>query len=208
VGGSAKAFVTLGRLDNHDPLLRSKQPSSAVRIDVATGTIEGSIELQGRNPFSVMLAHEGGLWMALPGVFDAADESIAGIERLDPATFTSRLVVREHDLGGSVTALAFAAGCGAAIVADPTPAVNATSVVTFDPESGAVLASAHAPILATAGYDLWALTWKDDVLLVGDRRRTGSGYPVHAFRREGKCDLRALPDTIFLSAPPVAIRGR
>jgi hypothetical protein len=207
VGGSAKAFVTLGRLDNHDPLLRSKQPSFAVRLDVTTGAIEGSIELQGRNPFSVMVPHEGGLWMALPGVFDAADESIAGIERLDPATFSSRLVVRERELGGSVIAVAFAAGCGAAIVADPTPTVNATSVVTFDPESGTVLAPARAPVMSTAGYDLWSLTWKNDVLLVGDRRRTGGGYPVHAFRREGKCDLHALPDTIFLSAPPVAIRG-
>lgn len=206
IDGQAKAFVTLGRLDDRDRF-RSKQPSSLLRLDVATGAHEGTLELQGRNPFSTMVLHDEALWATVPGSFEAADELDAGIERIDPRTFTSRLFVRERDLGGSATAVAFTRSCAAAIVADPVEAVNATSVVTFDPETGDVLASASAPILATAGYDLWTLAWRGDVLLVGDRRATPRGYLVHAFEHRGRCDLRPLPDTIFLTAPPVVMRA-
>ena len=70
-------------------------------------------------------------------------------------------------------------------MADPVEAVNATSVVTFDPETGEVFASARDAVVSTEGYDLWTLAWRGDVLLVGDRRPTSRGYPVHAFERRG-----------------------
>jgi len=204
VGGVEKAFVTLGRLDDRANLASSR-PSQMLRIDVASAKPEGVIELVGRNPFNTMVAHEGTLWLAMPGTWDHIDEPNAGIERFDPITNTSRLVVTEHDLGGSVTNIALARGCGAAIVADPTQ-VNATSVVTFDPNSGNVFASASTPLLASDGFDLLAIAWRGDVLLVGDKRSSPHGFPVHAFDRTGTCDLHQRPDAIFLPEPPIAVR--
>jgi hypothetical protein len=202
-----KAFVTLERLDDADPFLRSKQPSWLLRIDVASRTVEGHVELAGRNPFSAT-RFGGALFLAEPGNFDAVGEPFAGIERFDTATSSSVLLVPETALGGSVNSVAVTEGCGAAIVADPTPTVNATSLVTFDPASGTVHHAAADPILATPGYDLQGLTWVDRVLYVGDRRRAERGYPVHAFERmdEG-CTLRALPDTVFLAQKPVALQS-
>ncbi|MEO8876772.1 MAG: hypothetical protein ABI461_14360, partial [Polyangiaceae bacterium] len=97
--------------------------------------------------------------------------------------------------------------CGVAIVADPTHAVNATSLITFDADHGTAITTARNPILATTGFDLSGLAWRGDVLLVGDRRATASGkYPIHVFDRTGACALVARPDTIFLSQKPVALR--
>jgi hypothetical protein len=208
VDGVAKAFVTLERLDDADRLL-SKQDSYMLRIDVATRRIEDEIVLVGRNPFNSMAEHAGGLFLAVPGNFDAADEPAAGIERFDTATSTTRLLVKEHDLGGSVSEIAVTDGCGAAIVAGPKPTVNPTSLITFDPVSGKVLSGPMAPLLGpTPGYDLQALAWRGDSLYVGDGRRGGTGYPVHVFEREpGTCNLHEVVNRqIQLPQRPVALR--
>jgi hypothetical protein len=208
VGGVAKAFVTLERLDDRDRL-RSKQPSTMLRIDVATRAIEASIELAGRNPFNPMAELGGALFLAEPGNFDADDDALAGIERFDTATSTTRLLVSEKDLGGSVSEIAVTDGCGAAIVAGPQQDVNPTSLVTFDPVTGRVLSTARAPVLGpTAGYDLQGLAWRGGSLFVGDRRSAGSGYRVHVFEREpGTCTLHENAQTIDLPQRPVAIRA-
>jgi hypothetical protein len=208
VGGVPKAFVTLERLDDADHLL-SKQESWMLRIDVATRQVEDHIVLAGRNPFNSMAEHAGGLFLAVPGNFDVADEPLAGIERFDTATSTTRLLVSEHDLGGSVAEIAVTDGCGVAIVAGPKPTVNPTSVVTFDPVSGKVLSGPASPVLGpTPGYDLQALTWRGDSLYVGDRRRGSGGYPVHVFEREpGTCTLHEVTSRSFeIPQRPVALR--
>lgn len=203
VGGSEKAFVALERLDDRDQL-RSKQPSSMLRIDVATATVEAQIELSGRNPFGAMAQAQGALFLAEPGNFDAAGEALAGIERFDTATSTSTLITTEASLGGSVAIVAVAkdGACGAAIVADATPGKNRTAVATFDPRSGRALATFDAPLYGpTDNYDLLALAWKGDALLVGDRRSTSRGYAVHVFDRTGACTLTQRADVVFLELP-------
>jgi hypothetical protein len=206
VGGAPKAFVTLERLDDNDKL-RSKQKSQMLRIDVATRTIEAAIDLQGRNPFNPMSELAGGLFMAEPGNFDAADDELAGIERFDTATSTSRLVVRERDLGGSVAEVSVTAGCGAAIIAGPQVDVNPTWLVTFDPETGRITSGKENPVLGpTPGYDLQGLAWRGDTLYVGDRRRGAAGYPVHVLTRKEGCVLVDSARTVDLPYSPVALR--
>jgi hypothetical protein len=195
-----KAFVALDRLD---PYPTSVLPSQMLRIDVATRVVEAVVQLAGRNPVSPMKVDGGVLWLADPGNFDDATETDAGVERFDTATSTTALVVREADLGGSVAELAPSAGCGVAIVADPTPNVNATSLALFDPGTGSVLASAAASPLATSGFDLEGLAWTGGALLVGDRRRASNGYPVHIF--DGACSPVERPDAVFLPLPPIAL---
>lgn len=208
VNGVAKAFVTLERLDDAD-LLRSHKPSQMLRIDVATRAVEALTELAGRNPFNPMAEQDGALLFAEPGNFDDAAEPLAGIERFDTRTSTTRLVVGERELGGSVAEVAVTAGCGAAIVAGPTPNVNPTSLVTFDPVTGRILTTAAAPILGpTPGYDLQGLAWRGDTLYVGDRRANGAGYPIHVFRREpGTCTLVATGRSIDVPQRPVTLRA-
>jgi streptogramin lyase len=199
-----KAFVALERLDDKDSL-KSEQPSWMLRVDVASRTVDTHVALVGRNPFA-MVADGSALWLSDPGNFYDATETNAGIERFDTTTSTTALVLREPDLGGSVAEVAVNGGCGVAIVADPT-ASNATSLVTFDPVTGDVLAATARSPLATSGFDLQGLAWKAGVLLAGDRRRLSAGYPVHAFDAEAGCDLRErMPITLFLPRPPIAVR--
>lgn len=209
VDGAAKAFVTLERLTatriDGRPALVSQQPSQMLRIDVATRAVEAVIELAGRNPFNPMPILDGRLFLSAAGSFDSVTDEAAGIERFDTATSTTRLLVREADLGGSVLQLAVTRGCGAAIVAGPEPDVNPTSVVTFDPETGAVLDRVLGP---TPGFDLSGVTWRGDALYVGDRRRASNGFPVHVFARTGSdCKLTPADRTIAVPLPPIGLRG-
>jgi hypothetical protein len=208
VNGVPKGFVTLERLDDRDRLL-SKQPSQMLRIDVASRKVETAIDLAGRNPFNAMSEDGGALFLAEPGNFDAADDALAGIERFDTATSTSKLLVTERDLGASVAEVAVAGGCGVAIVAGPQKDVNPTSLVVFEAETGRLVAPPTAPLLGpTPGYDLQGLAWRGSELYVGDRRRGEAGYRVHTFEREGQsCVLRPSGRTIDLPQPPVALRA-
>ena len=200
-----KAFVALERL-NDAAALASQQPSWMLRIDVATATVEATVVLAGRNPFGTMQNDGGILWLAEPGNFDDAAEPDAGVERFDTSTSTTALFAREADLGGSVAEVSVSAGCAVAIVADATPA-NATSLALFDPASGQVLAPASASPFATTGtgggFFLEGLAWSGGALLVGDRRRASSGYPVHVF--DGACAPVERADAVFLPLPPIAV---
>ncbi len=211
IGGVEKAFVTLERLDDKrqgPQRLSSTRPSSMLRIDVATRQVEAEIELEGRNPFNTMAERDGVFFLAEAGNFNADDEPLAGIERFDTATSTTKLLVAEKDLGGSVTEVAVTDGCGVAIVAGKQENVNPTSVVTFDPTTGRVLSSASAPLLASEGFDLSGLAWRGDSLYVGDRRAASVGYDVHVFSRDpGTCNLHETGRTIKLPQRPVALRA-
>jgi hypothetical protein len=205
VAGASKAFVALERLDDHD-FPRSKQSSLMLRIDVATHAVEASVELQGRNPFNPMAELGGALFLSEPGNFDAADEDQAGIERFETASSTSRLLVHERELGGSVADVAVTNGCGAAIVAGPQKDVNPTSIVLFDPDTGAVSQTVIAP---TPGFDLQGLAWRGGTLYVGDRRAGPGGYPIHLFERDGDaCTVHPSARTLTVpQKPPVVLRA-
>ena len=202
-----KAYVALERLDDADQL-KPKQTSQIARVDVATHAVEARLDLVARDPFGKLVPFGGGLWLAAPGSFDATDEEAAGIERFDPASFTSKLVVKEKDLGGSVVEVAVTDGCGAAIVANAVVNVNATSLVTFDPTTGAVLASAAAPVLSTSGFDLAGLAWAKGALLVGDRRATGGGFAVHVLDASGCTLHERAGGGVVLAQKPVALHAR
>jgi hypothetical protein len=204
-----KALVPLQRLN--DATYASEQPSWMLRVDVATARVEATITLAGRNPFGIDVEPDAGaLWLAVPGNFSMAAEPLAGIERFDFATSTTALIAHEADLGGSVTEVAVQGSCGVAIVADAT-SVNATSLVTFDPGSGASIASAARSPLATTGagggFDLNGLAWVGGEVLVGDRRRAANGYPVHDLHPANACNLTLRQDAIFLPLPPVSVRA-
>ena len=206
VGGKQKAFVALEILDDNDRL-GSKLDSKMLRIDVDTMTVEDEVVLAAHDPFNPMTEYAGAFFLAAPGNFDVLAEDKAGIERFDPLTFASKLLVPEKELGGSVTAIAITDGCGAAIVADATTNVNATGLVTFDPTTGAVVTSLAASPLKTDGFDLLAIAWKGDVLLVGDKRRAATGYPIHAFQRKpDTCELTPLADRVFVAQKPIVLR--
>jgi hypothetical protein len=206
IGGADKAFVALERLDDHAQFT-SILPSSIVRIDVATRAVEAVATLEGRDPFGTIDENAGAFFLADPGSFDIADEKDAGIERFDWATFTTTYLIGEAELGASATEVAVNGSCGAAIVADPTHAVNATSLVTFDADKGTPITTAQNPLIATAGFDLAALAWRGNVLMVGDRRAAAGGkFPIHLFDLSGSCNLTERADTIFVSQKPVAIR--
>jgi len=206
VGGAEKAFVVLERLDDKDRL-RSKLPSALLRVDVATRSVDDApIPLAARNPLLLVDEALGSFFLASPGNFDDVTEDAAGIERFEPEGPSTRLLASEKALGGSATLVAVTRGCGAAIVAGPTDA-NATSLVTFDPDTGAVFRAAANAVLATDGFDLKALAWRGDALLVGDGRRAAGGYPVHVFDRANACDLTMRPDAIFVPLPPVGLRA-
>lgn len=206
-----KAFVALERLDDvrrPDGIFVSRQPSTLVRIDVASRAVEAEATLAGRDPFGAIAAGAGAYFFAEPGNFDAANEDDAGIERFDPVAFGTTWLLKESALGASVAAVAVNGSCGVAIVADPTPNVNATSLVTFDADRGTPITTATNPIYATAGFDLSALAWHGDTLLLGDRRPGANGrYPIHRFEKTGACDLALQPDTIFVAQKPVAARS-
>jgi hypothetical protein len=205
VGGAAKAFVALERLDDKDGF-KAKQASQMLRIDVATRKVEMAIDLAAKNPFGTMEATSDALFLADVGDLAVADETTAGVERFDLAASTTRLLVREADMGGSVVQIAVTAGCGAAIVADASAMMNRTSLVTFDPDKGTVLAK--AVLGPTEAYDLQGLAWTQGgrVLLVGDRRPSGGGFPDHVFDAAG-CALTARAAPILVAQKPVAIRA-
>lgn len=210
VEGVPKAFVTLELLDNTQLQLPPKRSAQLLRIDVATRKVEAAVDLIGWNPFNVMAERDGFLFLAEPRNVDAAGEDFAGIERFDTRTSTSRMLVTEKDLGASVMEVAVTEGCGVAIVAGPEHTVNPTSLVTFDPDTGAILTKGSTALLTTDGYDLEGLAFRGDVLYVGDRRATTGGYPVHVFERANAkepCTFTEASRAILLPQKPVALRA-
>lgn len=206
---ASKAFVTLELLNDDDMLLPYPDRHGALlRIDVATSKVEAEIELAGQNPLGLMNEVNGLVYLAEAGNTMESSVPLAGIESFDEATSTSRLLVTAERLGGWPSEVAVTAGCGAAIVAQPG-LPNATSLVTFDPATGAVLTSASTSVLRTTGFFLQGLDWVGDTLLVGEGDPT---QPEAAFVHEltrgdaGACDLVELPTRVHVPLKPIALR--
>ena len=196
VGG--RAFVALERLN---PYPTSAQPSQVEVIDTTTRKGVATITLQGRNPFGLMVqVGADKLWLAEPGNFADATEANAGIEVVDTIALKSSLLISEQTLGASVAEIAVGDSCAAAIVADPTPDVNRTSLVSFALD-GTNVRTALGP---TTGFDLRGLLWTNGKLLVGDKRPSSAGYPVHVFSADGTCALTAGADLTVPDLPPLA----
>lgn len=202
-GQGEKALVTAQKLDDDSV---SRRPSSVLRFDVASRAFEAELPLKARNPFSHFIQDRGLYYLASAGDFYKIDEADAGIEEIDPKAFTSRLLVSERVLGGSVAQLAVLDGCGAAVVADASKK-NRTALVTFDARTGAALTTFASPTFGpTEGWNLWAVAWGKNVLYLADGRRNATGYPIRRFERVGTtCALRELPAPFIVSQKPVAL---
>ena len=206
-GSGEKAYIAAQKLDDDD-WPRSTRPSALLRFDVATETFEASLELKTRNPFGRLVFDRSRYYLASAGSFGVADEADAGVEEVDPQAFSSRLLVSERQLGGSVVQVAVHDGCGAAIIADAT-ARNRTALVSFDAKNGEVLSTFATPLFGpTEGYDLWALAWDGAELYLGDQRRGARGYPIHRFlRSQATCELVKNGDPLLVSQKPLALRS-
>jgi hypothetical protein len=203
-----KAYVALEMLDDKD---QPTNPSYLVRLDVASRTIDTALELKGRNPFGLMVEDDSAagtvLYLADPGSFALTNETDAGIERVDLASFTSELVVRESDIGASVDQVSVAGGCLTAIVAGPDPA-NVTSLISVDLASGTIATPLSKGFLYTdAGFELAGMAWLGGgVNLVGDRTAVpGKGYPVHAIAASSGCALTETALSMYAPQGPVAL---
>jgi hypothetical protein len=205
---TAKAFVSLEILDSG---LQSNRPSKLARIDLQSGRVEDVLTLAGRNPLSLMVQLGNRLYLADAGNWCVmgecpAAQKDAGIEVVDTASFTSRLLVDGVNLGGHATELAVTADCGAVIVAGAYP-TTPTSLVRFDPETGALgTASERTVIPTTTSFTLAGLAWVDgETLLVGDRGSAGGASTVRVFDADvgSGCTLKERPHPLSVPLPPV-----
>ena len=196
-----QAFVALERLTNDVSTL----PSQIAVLDTTSLGLVKQIQLQGRNPLGLMVESPGKspakLWLAEPGNFDSVTEPDAGIEVVDTTSLTSTLLIPETTLGASAIEVAVNGTCGAAILADATPNVNHTSLVSFSLD-GSNLATAIPP---TPGFDLRGLAWlPDGRLLVGDQQPKIGGFPVHVLTPSASCALTAGVDLTVPDLPAFA----
>jgi DNA-binding beta-propeller fold protein YncE len=204
---NGEAYVALEMLDYP----RSVGPSYMARIDVLTHKVDAVLQLQGRNPFGLMVEANGALYLAEPGNFDSADETDAGVEKVeisDPTKApTSTMILRESDVGASVDEIAIGPGCAAAIVADAT-VENTTSLIAFDPVKGTLTTPLSQRLLYTSsGFELAGISWlTNGMLAVGDRTPVaGSGFAVHVLEASAACALTSDPLPLFAPQRPVAI---
>jgi len=205
---TSKAYVSLDMLDGD---LRSTRKSKLARIDLETGAVEDVLTLAGRNPLSLMVQLGNQLYLADAGTWCTAGECSsgqpdAGIERVDTASFTSKLLVTGDELGGHATELAVTTNCGAVIVAGDLPDTP-TSLVQFDPRSGDLGTVASSTVIPTGtSFTLAGLAWVGgDVLYVGDRGEAGGSAGVRIFDADISvgCALRERPKKLALPLPAI-----
>jgi hypothetical protein len=145
-------FVTLQRLDRNTPFLDPTDESYVAVIDVGTNTIVDTdpqtpgtqpIVLGATNPFSTLQLDpsSGRLYVACVGDWGAND---AGVVTVDPNTLSAGAVwLTGAAAGGDVTDVeVVSADRGYAIVTD---AAYHTTLIAFDPGSGAVVDTVYAP---------------------------------------------------------------
>lgn len=194
-----KVYVALERLTWAGSRYVASQHSLVVGLDVTSRAVVETIPLEGRVPFGRLIPapyDENVFFVAVPGSFDEVDER-DGIERVDTKTGAARIVARETELGGSVSDIAIASEDEAyAIVALPT-ASNDTSLVRWNPKTGA----REAILTTTPGeYRLWGLAISGDDVVMGDRDRANPR--LRLFSRESGLERAVIPLEVL---PPVAI---
>jgi len=204
---ASKAFVVLQRLDVAAGYT-IVEPSMVLRVDVASQAVEAQIPLQGNDAFTTSAYDPASqsFYVAESGHWDAGVEPKAGIEAFDVTTSTSKMLVTKETLGNTPAEVAVSGGCGVAILADPS-ASNDTSLISFDPTTGEVIAPLSQPLLSTPGFYLQGLLWLGDVLLVGDGSpNVGYANVVHVFDRTGACTLTERPTPIAIPFKAVGLQ--
>jgi hypothetical protein len=211
---TSKAYVDLEMLDDNTNET-STRPSLLVQLDLEKLTVDRSIELKGQNPIGLMVQVGTQLYLADASNWGSAsgepplglDQNKGGIELVDTATFTSRLLVDDVTLGGHTVEVAVQKDCGVAIIAGAYAQGALTSLIHFDPATGAVADPAERTVLpTTADADINGLAWLgDDVLLVGDRSAIAGGYPIHVFDLASPCTLTERANPLVTPLPPAGI---
>lgn len=192
-----RLYVSLQRLDIHSVLRLPARNGALAVIDLASDRLLGGIELTGANPFGAtkgLTVRDGQLWIAEAGEFNVFD---GGLERVDLTTGTpSGFVATEAELGGDITDFAIVSDHLAYAVVSRPGFVNA--LVSFDPDSGRLLATHHT----SAGYTLFDIELNDrGELYLADRSRRAPGLRV--FRA---ADGTPLTDGVLdLGLPPFEI---
>lgn len=204
VAFDGKLFVALERLDE---LRQPTEPGLIALVDAKTRDVVGSIALLGDNPFGPMTpvlsdASRSTVSLTTPGRFDDATCAGCGVELIDLASRTTRQVLREADVGGSISrAILVSATEGYAIAAGPEEGINPTWVLRFDPSTGAttsILADTRARGEDERGYYHWGLAINGPYVLVGDR--TPGKARIRAFLRDTGEEVGAVPVSLY---PPV-----
>lgn len=192
-------YVGLDRLSWTGSRYEAKNAASIAILDVASRSLAGTIPLGGHAPFGRLVPDPDdstAFFVVEAGDFDVIGEH-DGIERVSTTARTARLVASETALGGSPSDVAVATTTEAyAVVAGSDP-TNSTSLVRFDPSTGAV-----GPTLAsTPGeYRLWGLAVVGDTVVVGDRDPRGPR--LRRFDRATCAERSAIPLAVL---PPVSL---
>lgn len=208
LAGVPKVFVALERLQiQENNFLLPVRESWMVRIDAQSRAVEATFPLAGRNPFNSIVESNDSFFLAEPGNFLAIGEPFAGIERFNPNTGETAIVVSEETIGGSVSEVAVSGNCGAAIVADAIPEKNNTALAFFNASTGQVTISYNASPLRTDGFNLRGLAFRGNTLFAGDRTRSASGYPIHEIEIDAACAPTMKPDSLFVPQMPVSVRN-
>jgi hypothetical protein len=206
---TAKAYVSLEILDDDNvvhPLISTRK-SKLARIDLATGAVEDTLTLAGRNPLSLMVQVGNQLYLADAGTWCEqgmcpAGQPDAGVERVDTGSFTSKLVVTGTKLGGHASEVAVMSTCGVVIVAGELPETP-TSLVQFDPNQDDVVEAMVIPTAST--FTLAGLAWVDGALLVGDGGTSGAVPAIRVFdaMTTPGCSLTERAASVSLPLPPI-----
>lgn len=179
-----RLFVTLGRLDRNNPLWPPAGPGAVAVVDADADTLLDAdavtpgvqpIVLAGGDPYSTLQLDPaaGNLYVACVGAWGASD---AGVEWVDPATMTAAgTLLSGASAGGDITDVEIVTATrGYAIVTD---ASYATSLIAFDPSSGAVVDTVYAP--GTFSLQDAEATATTGELYVTDRSTTAPGIRIY-----------------------------
>jgi hypothetical protein len=203
---TSKAYVALEILDDKSDLASTRK-SKLARIDLETGVVEAVLTLAGRNPLTLMVQVGNQLYLADAGTWCTgtacpAGQADAGIERVDTASFTSKLLVTGQTLGGHATEVSVTSNCGLVIVAGQLPETP-TSLVQFDPTDPSV--SPRTLLPTTTSFTLAGLASVSGAFLVGDRGTAGGVPAIRVFdvTESPGCSLTERAASIPLPLPPV-----
>lgn len=161
-----ETWLVVQRLDTAHGFVPT-EASFVARLDSESDTLAGSIRLQRTNPVTAIKGDDTrGLYVGCAGRLGSAVADGA-LERLDPGTHTSRVLVEESELGGDVVDFDVAdEHHGLAIVGGAN-----TRLVGFDPSTGRRIGKwPESP-----GYDFQEVVW-DSISAswwVGDRSNSG-----------------------------------
>jgi hypothetical protein len=197
-----RAYVALGFLPPPPHLSDDARRVGMIAIlDVASRAIVGHIDLVGHNPVHDLIPIDSTgqkIIVATPGQHDAIDAG-DGIDLVDLTAGTATQLISETALGGSVDEVVWGGPTEAyAIVLGPQDAINPTSVVAFNPQTGKVRTLAKAPWFTDPqngqGYVHVGLALDGDMLVVGDHDQDAPAILV--FSRATGEQLAPIPATV------------